>query len=81
MAAQYDLYRMPGGGLVVVLQSDLLDQLRTQVWNGVQFWLCRAFGAVELPERYISANLMEVADGFMVFATRLSTGRVEGRPG
>ncbi|ASP23276.1 hypothetical protein ANTHELSMS3_04886 (plasmid) [Antarctobacter heliothermus] len=48
---------------------------------GVQFWLCRAFGAIELPERYISASLMEVADGFMVFATRFSTGRVEGRPG
>lgn len=31
MAAQYDLYRMPGGGLVVVLQSDLLDQPRTRV--------------------------------------------------
>lgn len=31
MAAQFDLYRMQGDGLVVVLQSDLLDQLRTRV--------------------------------------------------
>jgi toxin CcdB len=31
MAAQFDLYRMQGGGLVVVLQNDLLDQLRTRV--------------------------------------------------
>ena len=31
MAAQFDLYRMRGGGLVVVLQSDLLDQLQTRV--------------------------------------------------
>lgn len=31
MAAQFDLYCMRGGGLVVVLQSDLLDQLRTRV--------------------------------------------------
>lgn len=44
----------------------------------MQKWLCRAFGAVELPERYISANLMEVADGFIVFATRFATVRVEG---
>ena len=46
--------------------------------KGGIFGLCRAFGAVELPERYISANLMEVADGFIVFATRFSTVRVEG---
>ena len=31
MAAQFDLYRMQGGGLVVVLQNDLLDGLRTRV--------------------------------------------------
>lgn len=31
MAAQYDLYRLKNGSLVVVLQSDLLDQLRTRV--------------------------------------------------
>jgi len=31
MAAQFDLYRMPGGGIVVVLQSDLLDELQTRV--------------------------------------------------
>lgn len=31
MAAQFDLYRMRSGGLVVVLQSDLLDELRTRV--------------------------------------------------
>lgn len=31
MAAQFDLYRMNSGGLVVVLQSDLLDQLQTRV--------------------------------------------------
>jgi toxin CcdB len=31
MAAQFDLYRVPGDGLVVVLQNDLLDQLRTRV--------------------------------------------------
>jgi toxin CcdB len=29
--AQYDLYRMPEGGLIVVLQSDLLDEFRTRV--------------------------------------------------
>ncbi|EEW56520.1 hypothetical protein SCH4B_4785 [Ruegeria sp. TrichCH4B] len=45
---------------------------------GSELWLCRAFGAVELPERYILANLMECADGFMVFPTRFSTGGVEG---
>ncbi|WP_138472959.1 CcdB family protein [Poseidonocella sp. HB161398] len=31
MAAQHDLYRLPGGQLVVILQSDLLDGLRTRV--------------------------------------------------
>lgn len=31
MAAQFDLYRMPEGTLVVVLQNDLLDGLRTRV--------------------------------------------------
>jgi toxin CcdB len=31
VAAQFDLYRVQGGGLVVVLQSDLLDQLQTRV--------------------------------------------------
>lgn len=31
MAAQYDLCRLPTGGLVVILQSDLLDQLQTRV--------------------------------------------------
>ncbi|MCA8880475.1 MAG: CcdB family protein [Rhodobacteraceae bacterium] len=31
MAAQFDLYRLKGGGLVVVLQSDLLDELQTRV--------------------------------------------------
>lgn len=31
MAAQFDLYRLVGGSLVVILQSDLLDQLRTRV--------------------------------------------------
>lgn len=31
MAAQFDLYRIQGGGLVVVLQNDLLDQLQTRV--------------------------------------------------
>ena len=31
MAAQHDLYRLDEGQLVVVLQSDLLDQLSTRV--------------------------------------------------
>lgn len=31
MPAQFDVYRMQGGGLVVVLQNDLLDQLQTRV--------------------------------------------------
>lgn len=31
MAAQFDLYRLRSGALVVVLQSDLLDQLTTRV--------------------------------------------------
>ena len=31
MAQQFDLYRLPDGALVVVLQSDLLDQLSTRV--------------------------------------------------
>lgn len=31
MAAQFDLYRLQNGGLVVVIQNDLLDQLRTRV--------------------------------------------------
>ena len=31
MAVQFDLYRTTGGVLVVVLQSDLLDELRTRV--------------------------------------------------
>ncbi|SDF00275.1 CcdB family protein [Limimaricola pyoseonensis] len=31
MAAQYDLYRLDDGMLVVILQSDLLDQLTTRV--------------------------------------------------
>ncbi|MBE3636856.1 CcdB family protein [Mangrovicoccus algicola] len=31
MAAQHDLYRLPGGELVVILQSDLLEGLRTRV--------------------------------------------------
>lgn len=31
MAAQFDLCRTPGGVLVVVLQADLLDGLRTRV--------------------------------------------------
>ena len=31
MAAQYDLFQLPDGPLVVILQSDLLDQLSTRV--------------------------------------------------
>lgn len=31
MAAQFDLYRMADGQLVVVVQSDLLDQINTRV--------------------------------------------------
>lgn len=31
MASQFDLYRLPNGGLVVVLQNDLLDQIQTRV--------------------------------------------------
>ena len=31
MAAQFDLYRMQEGSLVVVLQNDLLDELQTRV--------------------------------------------------
>jgi toxin CcdB len=31
VAAQYDLCRLRAGGLVVILQSDLLDQLQTRV--------------------------------------------------
>ncbi|MDK3073482.1 CcdB family protein [Sedimentitalea sp. JM2-8] len=31
MTAQFDLYRMAGGPMVVILQSDLLDQLNTRV--------------------------------------------------
>lgn len=31
MARQFDLYRLPSGTYVVVLQSDLLDQMTTRV--------------------------------------------------
>ncbi len=31
MARQFDAFRTPGGTLVVVLQSDLLDAMRTRV--------------------------------------------------
>ncbi|MEQ8294116.1 MAG: CcdB family protein [Roseovarius sp.] len=31
MAAQYDVYRLRDGALVVVIQGDLLDQLQTRV--------------------------------------------------
>ncbi|WP_422027227.1 CcdB family protein [Roseovarius sp.] len=31
MAAQYDVYRLRDGTLVVVIQGDLLDQLQTRV--------------------------------------------------
>ncbi|MDF0600678.1 CcdB family protein [Psychromarinibacter sp. C21-152] len=31
MASQFDLYRVDGGDLVVILQSDLLDRLQTRV--------------------------------------------------
>ncbi len=31
MARQFDIYRTPGGAWVVMIQSDLLDRLRTRV--------------------------------------------------
>ena len=31
MAAQYDLFRLPDGPVVVVIQNDLLDDIRTRV--------------------------------------------------
>lgn len=31
MAAQFDLYHMQNGSLVVILQHDLLDEIRTRV--------------------------------------------------
>lgn len=31
MARQFDVFRPPGGALVVVIQSDLLEEMRTRV--------------------------------------------------